>query len=54
MKRISILLVILFLAGCATIDKSGPKVTTKGSGINDSHIVEATTLVINDGVVELR
>jgi hypothetical protein len=52
--RLWFLFIILFLSGCKTLDKSGERITFVGSGINDSQVKEAKTMVITNGVVELR
>jgi len=45
MIRIILLLMIAFLAGCATLDKSNPsEIIVKDGMVNLSHITEAKTL----------
>lgn len=47
-------LILVLLSGCATIDKSKSIITIQGTGINDSNIVEAHSIVVNGTTKELR
>ena len=54
MKYILLLLTI-FLCGCQTLDKNNAgEIIIKDGGVNDSHIIEAETLIIKNNTAELK
>ena len=54
MRILTVILFSLLLSGCIHVfDESKPLI--RGEGINDEHIVEAQTLIVNeDGTGELK